>query len=179
MSNKYAAILRPMSDVRCYLLPRITEDGDCWIWKLHLDVDGQPKATIGRTYSVNVRRWVLMCRMGGLDGLVASTTCGVRGCVNPKHLVATTIREAIKAAAKRGAHSSPEAIANRTVARRKTAKLSGRKEEILSLRNQGLSYRAIAERIGCNQSAIGHICRGRYHQPIVSGASVFTWRPAA
>lgn len=166
-----------MPEVLDYLRPRIEEEGECWIWQQLLDRNHQPKATIGYVYSTNVRRWILTCMRGELGKRVASTSCGVRGCVNPDHLVATTLRAAIQAAAKRGAHSHPSAIANRTAALRSSSKLAGRRDEILAMRQQGMSYRAIAEAIGCNQSAIGNICRGRFHAPIVAGASVFTFRP--
>jgi DNA-binding CsgD family transcriptional regulator len=176
--SRYLSITRPMPAVLEYLRPRIVEEGDCWIWKQLLDRNHQPKATIGCMYSVNVRRWILSCKLGDLGKRVASTKCETRGCVNPDHLFATSVRDAIQAAARRGAHSHAQAVANRTMANRARAKLAGRRDEILAMRLQGLSYRAIAEIIGCNQSAIGNICRGRYHVPVVAGASVFSWRPA-
>lgn len=175
--SRYTTITKPMPAVLDYLRPRIAEDGDCWIWQQLLDRNHQPKATIGCVYSANVRRWILTCKHGDLGKKVASTKCGVRGCVNPDHLFATTVRDAIQAAAKRGVHSHPQAVANRTRAQRAVAKLSGKREEIMALRLQGLSYRAIAEIYDCNPSAIGNICRGRFHAPIVAGASVFTFRP--
>lgn len=175
--SRYATITRPMSAVLDYLRPRTVEEGDCLIWRQLLDRNHQPKATIGLVYSANVRRWILTCKHGDLGKKVATTTCGVRGCVNPAHLVAVTNKEAIRAAAKRGVHAHPEAVANRTRAQRARAKLAGRRDEILALRHVGMTYAQIAEVIGCHQSAIGNICRGRFHAPIVAGASVFTWRP--
>lgn len=177
--SRYAPITRPMADVLAYLRPRVVEEGDCWIWRQLLDRNHQPKATIGYVYSANVRRWILTCKHGDLGKQVASTTCGVRGCVNPDHLVAITLQRAIQAAAKRGVHAHARAVANRTRANRARSKLAGRRDEILTLRLQGLSYRAIAEIIGCDKSTIGSICRGEAHAPIVAGASVFNWRPAA
>lgn len=175
--NRHDTITRPMSEVIDYLRPRIIEEGDCWIWQQLIDRNGQPKATIGYVYSTNVRRWVLTCLHGELGKRVASTTCGVRGCVNPEHLTVRTCKQAIQAAAKRGVHAHPQAVANRTRANRARAKLAGRRDEILALRLEGKTYQQIAEIVGCNQSAIGNICRGRFHAPVVAGASVFSWRP--
>lgn len=96
---------------------------DCWLWtgataarNPIVRMPGQPCTT--------VRRVVLE-----LDGRPASprqpctTTCGEPLCVNPAHVVASTVKAVAKKAAKRGAWSTPGRIAKITATKRKSSTL--------------------------------------------------------
>lgn len=166
-----------MADLIPYVKARVVEEGDCWIWQQRLDRNGIPIANVnGSGGSLRRKLWLHLNPGKNLGALVATTSCGVRGCVNPDHIVARPLRKAQQAAAKRGAYSQPRAIATRTLAMQRISPLAPHLPRIRELIAQGLSARAIAEEIGCCTSAVARFRAGQSHREVVAGASVFAWR---
>lgn len=163
--------------LEAYLRLRIDEEGECWIWRQRIDRNGVPMANFGGGPG-NVRRriWSLWHPDEEMGKRVASTSCGVRGCVNPEHVIAMPLKMAQRAAAKRGAYSQPEAIAARTRAMQKLSPLHANLALIRELFQQDVPSKEIAARIGCSPSAIRRVRAGDSHRPVVAGASVFAWR---
>lgn len=161
-----------------YLRARIVEDGECWIWQQRLDRNHVPMANISGRGPCNVRRiiWEAYHPDDPQGKRVATTSCGVRGCVNPAHVVIRPLRTAQRAAAKRGAYNQPSAIAARTRAQQKRSPLTPHLPLISELIAAGHSSKEIAARIGCSASAVRRFRAGGSHRPVVAGASVFAWR---
>lgn len=71
--------------------------GDCWLYLGPTTPDGYGKKQLnGKTVSASA--WIWSTLFGPVPaGLVISTTCGTRGCVNPHHLRACTQAQANRA----------------------------------------------------------------------------------
>jgi hypothetical protein len=73
------------------MMGRVVEaDGDCHIWKGHVDDKGYPRAKLhvgsGKQRGSPVQReWWRLYR-GSPSGMWIGTTCGNKLCVNPKHI---------------------------------------------------------------------------------------------
>ena len=73
------------------------EPGDCWLYLGAKPPDGYGKKTVADR-TVTASRWIWETLFGPLpDGLVVSTACGTRGCLNPHHLRACTQADANRA----------------------------------------------------------------------------------
>lgn len=71
--------------------------GDCWQWLGHHDQQGNPRKRHADA-DYTARRWMWLVLFGPIPtGLVASNTCGARGCINPAHLVLRTQAQANQA----------------------------------------------------------------------------------
>lgn len=73
------------------------EPGDCWMYLGTKTSDGYGKKTIGER-TISAGRWIWETLFGPLpDGMIVSTACGTRGCLNPHHLRACTQADANRA----------------------------------------------------------------------------------
>lgn len=75
----------------------IEPDADgCWLWQLHLSVDGYGRGTWhNRTWEAH-RAVYTMLRGEIPAGLVLDHLCRVRHCVNPDHLEPVTLQENLR-----------------------------------------------------------------------------------
>lgn len=161
-----------------YIRARIVEDGECWIWQQRIDRNHVPIANVDKRGPRNLRRTIWeVYNPGEVQGKrVATTSCGVRGCVNPDHVVVRPLKMAQRAAAKRGAYSQPKAIAARTRAMQQISPLTPHLNTIREMIAAGHPSKDIASVVGCSASAIRRFRVGASHRPVIAGASVFAWR---
>ena len=96
---------------------------DCWLWT-GATASKNPIVKMPGRPCMTVRRVVLE-----MDGRApaprqpCTTTCNEPLCVNPAHVVASTVKAIGKKAAKRGAWSTPGRIAKITATKRKSSRL--------------------------------------------------------
>ena len=109
---------------------------DCWTWLANHDANGVPTKQFAGKH-MPARRWMWAQLFGPIpDGLVVTTNCGNKACVNPHHLRACF-----------------QAEANRTGCN--THLLPGDVIEIRAARKKGLnSARVLAEHYGVSERAI-------------------------
>lgn len=163
---------------------RIDEDTGCATWTGAYSFDvckAQIKGEDGKLKMVNIRRFILEAKIGRpLGKLLASCRCGNGRCIEPSHLVALSRAALQQRSSKEGLFSSPAARAARLAAGRKAAKVTDEiAQEIRSSAAAGETHVSIAKRLELHPSTIGRVVRLQIGAETVSGASVFSWRPAA
>jgi hypothetical protein len=168
-----------------WLHERTVRDGHCLIWQGHIDKYGAPRARVPWIGgSVSVRRHIFeRMKLRKLGNRFVCMSCNNPLCVAPLHMEAVSKPELFARASANGSFDNPAAKARRSIA----AKERGRhysqeaKARVLSLRDEGKTYRQIAEVMGMDFRHIGRICTGKaWADPLVAAnASVFHWRGAA
>ncbi|GAA0721572.1 HNH endonuclease signature motif containing protein [Dokdonella soli] len=90
MSHEPGAVLKPLVKLG-------RDPADCWTWLANVDVGGVASKQFGGK-RMPARRWMWAQLFGPIpDGLVVTTACGSKTCVNPHHLRACTQADACRA----------------------------------------------------------------------------------
>lgn len=159
MSKKtlYTMVDDTMTALR--IMDQIDEYGDCWIWNGATSSGGYP---IMKIYGCGCRlvRRVAFGLSGGVLAMrePVAVTCGERRCVNPDHLVASSMAEIGKAAGARGAFSGMARSAKIAAARREKAKLTIDHARVIRVSDE--SGPVLAARYNVNRSVINGIKNG-------------------
>lgn len=138
---------------------RTVEEGDCWVWRGSTTGQGYPTMKPPGCGCSMVRRVAIELTGVNLKPRQpVVTTCGERLCVNPAHLKPSTTAAVAKAAAARGAFSTPLRGARIAAAKREKGKLS--MDIARDIRVSTDSSRALAELYGVHQSLISRVRAG-------------------
>lgn len=134
--------------IRYHFVP-VTESG-CWLWLGGVDAKGYGVMSgNGKAHRVSyeAHKGPIPC------GLSVCHRCDVPLCVNPAHLFLGTTADnmADKKRKNRCAAGAAHGLSRMTDAEVRS---------IRRLRSKGLTYRAIAERLGINRNAVGEVLRG-------------------
>ncbi len=138
-----------------FLQEKSEEFGDCWYWTGSKDTNGRPVMRLpGSRKILAVRRVILEIRDVCMrEGDVATTSCNNPLCVNPSHVIRMNRRQLITRAAKTTGYARrPTRNAKIAQSKRKASRFT--QEQIDEIRNSPESGRAVARRLGCNQSTI-------------------------
>jgi len=162
-----------------HVYARCIEEGDCLLWQGYCAPKGVPQMSDGETRrSISARRWLYQQMVGRVpDGKQVCVTCGNRLCLAREHMKPLTQREKMNLAASRGACSRPDATVNRTLAKRRRAKLTA--EQVRSIRRRiasGEAYWRIASDVGVCTAHIGQIAVNKRWREVTANASVFNMR---
>ena len=149
----------------------VEEVGDCWEWTGSVTKDTghpiihmrQPVQGMPRTGCMTVRRLVFMLNGGTLvPRLPIDCKCGNRLCVNPAHLVQSSIQKIAQRAAKNadqtGAWKSEDRRRRISLAKRQKAKIN--LDIARDIRMSPESGPVLAERYGIDKSLVSSIKRG-------------------
>lgn len=119
-------------------LPR--DPAACWTWIGNCGAAGYPIKTVAGK-CLTGRQWMWQQLFGPVPaGLVVSTTCGNRGCVNPHHLRLCTMAEAVQAG--NGATLTVDDV-----------------RELRALVNNGVPWDLVAARYGISKTTISDVMR--------------------
>lgn len=141
---------------------RCEEVGECWIWQGATGQTGYPIVKVAGQGCKLVRRLVLELRGVELKPRQPTvTTCNDKLCVCPEHVKATNPSSVGRAAAKRGAFSSPARGAKIAKARRAAADSKLTAEAAREIRESSESGPALARKYGVNRSRIQAIKSGK------------------
>lgn len=145
-------------------------ENSCWLWSGCCNGDGYGLAKL-KGSTVRVARLVLEAKLGRKLDKAEETrhSCDVRLCCNPSHLEAgshvdnildRTERGRAARGNKHGSQTHPECLPRGVLHRR--SKLTEEKVRLIfELHAQGFIQRAIAARVGCCQSNVNFILRGK------------------
>lgn len=134
------------------------EVGDCWIWKGAISESGYPIVKVRGEGCRLVRR--VVAEMSGITLKARQptvTTCDDKLCVCPEHVKASTISKVAKAAAERGAFSSPARGAKIARFRRAAHDSKLTESDAEAIRASAESGPVLAERYGVHRSRINAI----------------------
>jgi len=128
---------------------------ECWLWSYSFNPTGYPSITL-KKHTQRVNR--LVCRRVHGEPPTpdhqAAHNCGNRKCINPHHLEWKTRKENEADKLRHGTHQWGE--------RNHWAKLNeDQVREILALRKEGLTMRALSDRFGVAHSTIQSILERR------------------
>lgn len=131
----------------------------CWLWEKSINYSGYGVCHDPRTdrpiSTVRVHRLSFEIYKEPVpDGLVVCHRCDIRSCVNPDHLFAATQKDNIVDALIKG--RSP--IGHKSKRSKLTLDEASR---ILKIREDGKTYKEIAEMTGMSKSGVQHLCTGR------------------
>lgn len=139
---------------------KVDEIGDCLIWKASDNGHGNPQFKSRATgRAVLVRRYVMEMhgiKLKRMEPL--GCRCGDTNCINPEHLYKSSTKAIAKAAARRGAFSSPVRASRIANTKRKAGKLTI--EQAREIRVSTESAAALALKFGVNRSLINGIRAG-------------------
>jgi hypothetical protein len=141
------------------IIERTEELADCLLWTGATGKSGHP---IYKPYGCPctlTRRAVFRLTVGELvHREPIDTTCGEKLCLNPSHLVRSTVSKIGKRAAKTGAWSG---LARRAkIAKTKRGQMKLTEEKAREIRESAESGPVLAERYGVNKSLVNNIKRG-------------------
>lgn len=142
------------------IFERTEEYADCLLWTGATGDTGHPIYKKHGCGCRLVRREVFrICNGDLVPRQPIATTCEERRCVNPAHLVASTISKIAKKAAKRGAWASKTRSKKISDAKRAKAKLTI--EQANEIRSSSESGPVLALRYGVDRSLINGIKAGK------------------
>lgn len=131
------------------IMKRISFEGDCWIWTGCLNSDGYPKLARNKNFNVKGHRYVYEQLKGEVpEGHVVRHTCDNPLCLNPDHLLTGTPTDNMK-------DRQSRERTNNFISDEVT-------EKIKDLRSTGLSQSKVAAIVGCHQTHISKLERGKY-----------------
>lgn len=141
------------------IIDRTLEEGDCLLWTGATGESGHPIYKPGTGPCTLVRRDVFRLAGGTLiPRQPIDTTCGDKRCVNPEHMVQSTISKIAKKAAVRGAWSGLARKVKIAEAKRGTMKLTI--YQAREIRASDETGPVLALRYGVDKSLINNIKRG-------------------
>jgi hypothetical protein len=142
------------------MLEKVDEIGDCLIWNGAVTSTGHPQIKVWGCGCKLARREMFRIVKGNLTPRIPiATKCDERGCINPDHLVESTISAISRKAAKRGAWKSMTRSAK--IAAKKRAKGKLTMEQAREIRMSSESGPVLALRYGVNKSLVNGIKAGR------------------
>lgn len=166
-----------------WLQPRVSIEGDCWIWRLSTCRNNQPRATLNGKSSTSVRKYIWQCCHPDSPppkGKVTQPSCGEPLCVAPDHIVMRSKSVAQKIHAKRGVYSKPGPLAKRTATLRAGGKIERIKHQVRQDREAGMYLHDLAKKYEVTLTTIYRCLDTRRDMPVVAAnSSVFAWMPAA
>jgi hypothetical protein len=160
----------------------------CWLWSGAMTKDRLPKTHIkagaplqqkcGRTMGTARAAWLLAGKTLEPGHVVYRAVCHNLRCCNPAHLAAGTPKAAAMSASMHGQFRDPEWLMRLAKNRRSTAPEVV--QAVLADIEAGMTCVAASKKHGIGVETAKLIRRGeQIHQraPVLSGASVFAWRP--
>lgn len=143
------------------IIERTDEIADCMIWNGGVGESGHPIYKPYGGVCTLVRRAMFSFAIGPLEKRKPiDVKCGEKRCVNPAHMVRSSVAEIAKKAAARGAFSSLARRAKIAKSKRKNGKLT--EEKAQEIRESSESTKILAERYGVNKSLINGIKLGKF-----------------
>ena len=147
-------------DLLTRMLEKVDEVGDCLIWNGAVTSTGHPQIKVWGCGCKLARREMFRIVKGDLTPRIPiDTKCDERGCINPAHLVESTISAISHKAAKRGAWRTVARAAK--IAAKKRAKGKLTMEKANEIRMSDESGPVLALRYGVDKSLINGIKAGR------------------
>lgn len=174
--------VKTLDDVRRKCRIDVTDSDSCWLWMGWSDGKGRQKWFVaGYAKPVSLARVIFELsnrRRCGADVIVHSC-CDIK-CLNPRHMVAVTRSDAMRAAYSRGCISACglSQRSRKAAATRGLSKLTI--EDALAIRearSAGERRYVVAARYGVNVGTVSRVTGGRAWTGAANGSSVFHWRP--
>ena len=136
-----------------------SDSDDCILWRFYKDHNGYGRVGINGKV-IGAHRYVLIATHGKPRGdrTQAAHSCGVRSCINPRHLRWAT---PLENAADRRVHGTERCGEDSPRARHTNAQVN----DALAAYRSGESCSAIARRMGCNPSTVSRWVSGARRQP--------------
>jgi len=142
------------------IMDSTAEEADCILWTGATGQSGHPIYKPQGCGCTLVRRAMFELTKGSLQPRVPiDTTCGERRCINPAHLVESTVQAVAKRAAKRGAWGGVKRAAKIAATKRLKGKLTI--EAAREIRMSDDTGKNLAARYGVHVSLIKGIKAGR------------------
>jgi hypothetical protein len=149
--------------------------GDCLLWKLGVNSQGQPCARIDGK-RVTVRRYVyehVYGRQVRATDCIA-TRCGNSRCLAKNHLLRRTRSQLIKQQYLDGMRNTPGEYLRRLHGAMRTGPAKINMEIARQIRAERGTQTAIAAKYGISRPAVSQIRRGRTWRETTANASIFT-----
>ena len=136
-----------------WLLARVVADNNgCWLWQRFLNQDGYGRVGVGGTKHL-VHRLSYELHVGPIPpNQIIRHTCDVPSCCNPEHLIPGSHADNSADRDSRGRAASHKGEDNGR------AKLTD--TDVIHIRRDTRTHRAIAEEYGISRPAVGMIKRG-------------------
>lgn len=145
------------TEILCKVLDRVDEVGECLIWNKSVNGGGFPIIRINDV-AFSVRRLVYKLVNGPIQNRPVEATCGDKRCVNPDHLVASSLTSLMKKAWARGAWRSIARNAKVAASKRAIGKLT--MDQANEIRFSDKSASQLARDFGINPRQVRRIRAG-------------------
>lgn len=154
-NNRIVGVI--MSEQILKLKAKTTELADCWLWTKATDSSGYPITSSNGCKLV--RRLMFELNGGTLAARVPIvTTCEERLCINPEHLMPSSIKKVAKKAAKNGAWTGLVRGAKISAKKRETSKIN--MDIARAIRFSAEPSRTVAAQYGIHKTLVQRIRNG-------------------